>query len=179
MANVIIRPALKTDLPRCLALDPGYSTEHVWQMDSHTQGGTIAVNFRSVKLPREMRVAYPRDPRMLAAGWQTCDAMVIADRPDELAGYAALTRHVPQSTAWVNDLIVARPLRRTGVGSALLKEIAKWGREQDLKWLVMEVQTKNYPAISFCQKHGLKFCGFNDHYFANQDIALFFALALH
>jgi hypothetical protein len=41
------------------------------------------------------------------------------------------------------------------------------------------MQTKNYPAISFCQKHGMTFCGFNDRHFANQDIALFFALALH
>jgi GNAT superfamily N-acetyltransferase len=105
--------------------------------------------------------------------------MLIADQPNGLAGYAALTKQVPQSTVWVNDLVVARPIRRTGVGSQLLKAIVTWGRDQQLKWLVVEVQTKNFPAINFCQKHGLKFCGYNDRYFANQDIALFFAMALH
>lgn len=179
MANVIIREAIKTDLARCLAVDPSYLTEHVWQMDSHTQNGQISVGFRPVKLPREMRVNYPRDAQLLTAGWQASDAMLIADRPDGLAGYATLTKRVPQATVWINDLVVAKAARRSGVAGALLKRIADWGRQQQLRWLVMELQTKNYPAICFCQKHGFKFCGFHDHYFANQDIALFFALALH
>jgi GNAT superfamily N-acetyltransferase len=179
MTQVIIRPALATDLKRCLTLDPSFVTDQVWQMDSRLSDGQIAVNFRAARLPREMRVVYPRDPRMLSAGWQSCDAMLIADQPNELAAYAALTKQAPQSTVWVNDLVVAKSIRRTGVGSQLLKAAAAWGREQQLKWLVVEVQTKNYPAICFCQKHGLKFCGYNDRYFANQDIALFFALALH
>ena len=88
-------------------------------------------------------------------------------------------KRVPQSTVWVNDLVVAKGARRTGVGSALLKAVAYWGHDQQMKWLILEMQTKNYPAISFCQKHGMTFCGFNDRHFANQDIALFFALALH
>lgn len=179
MTQVSIRSALATDLPRCLALDPSFVTDQVWQMDSRLTDGLVAINFRVARLPREMRVTYPRDQRMLTAGWQSCDAMLIADQPDGLAGYAAVMRQVPQSTVWVNDLVVAKPIRRTGVGSKLLKAAANWGRDHQLKWLVVEVQTKNYPAINFCQKHGLKFCGYNDRYFANQDIALFFALSLH
>ena len=180
MTNVKIRPALPTDLPRCLALDPSYTTEAVWQMESRPpHNGQITVAFRSVKLPRSMRVAYPRDNQLLAAGWQSCDAMLVADEATGLAGYAALTKRVPQATVWINDLVVVKGLRRAGVGSAVLKAAAQWGRDQHLKWLIMEMQTKNYPAINFCQKHGMSFCGFNDRYFANQDIALFFALALH
>ncbi len=179
MTQVIIRPALTTDLPRCLKLDPSFVTDQVWQMESRVQEGQISINFRATRLPREMRVTYPRDSRLLTAGWQSCDAMLIADQPDGLAGYAAMTKQVPQSTVWINDLVIAKDVRRTGVGGKLLKALANWGRDQQLKWLVLEVQTKNYPAINFCQKHGLKFCGYNDRYFANQDIALFFALALH
>jgi hypothetical protein len=36
------------------------------------------------------------------------------------------------------------------------------------------MQTKNYPAIQFARAQGFVFCGFNDHYYMNQDIALFF-----
>ena len=68
MTQVIIRPALATDLKRCLALDPSFVTDQVWQMDSRLSDGQIAVNFRAARLPREMRVVYPRDPRMLSAG---------------------------------------------------------------------------------------------------------------
>ena len=180
MTQVTIRPALATDLARCLTLDPSFVTDSVWQMDTRAHAGQLAVNFRLVRLPREMRVTYPRDRKLLAAGWQSCAAMLIADQPHGLAGYAALTAPpAPQATVWVNDLIVAKAVRRTGVGRGLLTAAANWGRDRQLKWLVVEVQTKNYPAINFCQKQGLKFCGFNDRYFANQDIALFFALALH
>ena len=181
MTNVKIRPALPPDLPRCLMLDPSYATDYVWQMDSHANAhdGQITVAFRSVKLPRTMRVAYPRDHTLLSAGWHACDALLIAEDANSLVGYATLMKRVPQSTVWVNDLVVAKGARRTGVGSALLKAVAYWGHDQQLKWLILEMQTKNYPAISFCQKHGMTFCGFNDRHFANQDIALFFALALH
>ncbi len=181
MTNVKIRPALPPDLPRCLALDPSYQTDYVWQMDSHANAHTaqIDVSFRSVKLPRTMRVAYPRDNKMLSEGWRACDALLIAEDANSCVGYVAMAKHVPQSTVWINDLVVSKNIRRTGVGSALLKATAQWGHAQQLKWLILEMQTKNYPAISFCQKHGLTFCGFNDRYFANQDIALFFALALH
>ena len=40
------------------------------------------------------------------------------------------------------------------------------------------MQSKNYPAISFAQKQGLAFCGYNDRYYASQDVALFFGMTL-
>lgn len=174
----IIRNATAADLPVCLELDASFETDHVWQMDSRTEQGQISVSFRSVRLPRSMRVAYPRDARQLSAGWQSCDAMLIAEDNGTLIGFAALARRAPQSTAWVQDLIVAKTARRAGVGKALLAWSARWAREQHLSWLVIEVQTKNYPALSFCQKSGMAFCGYNDRYFANHDIALFFAKAV-
>ena len=178
MTKVKVRAALPLDLPHCLAIDPGYTTDHVWQMDSRSQAGQIAVAFRTVRLPREMRVAYPRDARALSAGWQACDAMLVAEDAGGIVGYAALSQRAPQATAWLHDLLGARAVGRTGVCSALLAAAARWGQARSLRWLVLEVQTKNYPAISFCQQHGLTFCGFNDRYFANQDIALFFAQRL-
>jgi hypothetical protein len=40
------------------------------------------------------------------------------------------------------------------------------------------MQSKNQPAIRLAQKHGYEFCGYNDHYYMTQDVALFFAKAL-
>ena len=34
---------------------------------------------------------------------------------------------------------------------------------------------KNYPAICLAEKMGFELCGYNDHYFANNDIAIFFS----
>jgi len=37
------------------------------------------------------------------------------------------------------------------------------------------MQSKNNPAIRMANKLGFSFCGFRDHYFPNQDLALFFS----
>jgi len=93
-------------------------------------------------------------------------------------GYVALTAQIENGIAWVGDLVVDRHQRRRGIGTALLQAAAQWGHDHDLARLVVEVQTKNYPAIRFCQSRGLIFCGYNDHYWPHQDIALFFGEAL-
>jgi GNAT superfamily N-acetyltransferase len=148
-------------------------------MDNRMQEGQINVSFRTVRLPRPMKVLYPRDKKQLNAGWNACDAMLVADDNRAVVGYAALAKRGAQSAAWVQDLIVTKTARRNGVGSALLAGVVRWAREEKLAWIMIELQTKNYPAIQFCQKQGFTFCGYNDHFFANQDIAVFFVKAVH
>ncbi len=178
MIKPIIRSATAADLPRCLSVDPSFETDYVWQMESHAQAGQINISFRTVRLPRPMKVTYPRDVKQLNAGWQACDAMLVADDNRTVVGFVALAKRGAQAAAWVQDLIVTRTARRNGVASALLAGVVRWAREEQLAWIMIEVQTKNYPAIQFCQKQGFNFCGYNDHFFANQDIAVFFVKAV-
>jgi GNAT superfamily N-acetyltransferase len=179
MIKPIIRAATAADLPRCLSFDPSFETEYVWQMDTRPQEGQITFSFRTVRLPRPMKVAYPRDVKQLNAGWDACDELLVADDNRAVVGYAALAKRGAQSAAWVQDLVITKPLRRQGVGSALLAGVVRWARAEKLARIMIEVQTKNYPGIQFCQKHGFAFCGYNDHFFANQDIAVFFVKAVH
>jgi len=44
--------------------------------------------------------------------------------------------------------------------------------------MMLEMQAKNHAGISLARKLGYDFCGFNDHYFANHDIAVFFTYIL-
>ena len=172
---LVVRPAELADLDVCLTLDPSYSTESVWQMDLNSIDSQVRVEFRAVRLPRSMRVAYPHDRDQLIAGWKRCDGFLVAQKGDKLVGYLALRAHAAESLAWVSDLVVQRPHRRQGVGLVLVNEAMRWAKSRGLRWLVVEAQTKNHPAICFCQKNGFSFCGFNDHYYPNQDIAVFFA----
>src|SRR5512143_4066990 len=130
MIRPIIRSATAADLSHCRSFDPSFETEHVWQMDSRVQDGQINVSFRTVRLPRPMKVSYPRDVKQLNAGWDACDAMLVADDNRAVVGYAALAKRGAQSTAWVQDLIVTKTARRQGVGSALLAGVARWAREE-------------------------------------------------
>jgi hypothetical protein len=58
----------------------------------------------------------------------------------------------------------------------MLQATVLWARKEKLRRLLVAVQTKNYPAIQFFIKSGFAFCGYNDRYYPNRDIALFFTL---
>jgi ribosomal protein S18 acetylase RimI-like enzyme len=76
---------------------------------------------------------------------------------------------------WISNLVIEQRYRRQGLGSKLLKAAIQWAVERDIRQITLEAQTKNYPAISFAQKHGFQFCGYNERYYPNGDIALFFS----
>jgi ribosomal protein S18 acetylase RimI-like enzyme len=80
--------------------------------------------------------------------------------------------------AWITDLVVSPESRRQGVASTLLLAAQEWGSTRGHRRLFLEMQSKNYPAIRMAQKHGYEFCGYNDHYYLTQDVALFFARAV-
>lgn len=169
-----VRPARPKDLEACEALDHSYTTNRVWQMETREQNGALTIAFRVVRLPREMRVNYPRQGEDLLAGWWRRDGFLVAKEGGRVCGYVALNAQAEHGLAWVGDLVVDQPWRRRGIGTELLRVAAQWGRERDLARLMLEVQTKNYAAIRFCQSRGLTFSGYSDRYWPSQDIALFF-----
>jgi ribosomal protein S18 acetylase RimI-like enzyme len=189
---LLIRSAQLSDLNACLSLNANSQTDHVWQMDAREEGDGMTVRFHTVRLPRVMRVAYPRLRDDLLTSWQNGSTVLVASdrrasqpvsdesKPEEEApqvfGYCQLDPAPWQQASWISHLIVDRRYRRRGIGTAMLKAAQTWARQQGLKRLMISVQTKNYPGISFCEKHGFVFCGFNDHYFVNRDIAVFFSL---
>lgn len=169
-----IRPAAPKDLAPCGELDHSGKTDRVWQMDTRWTSGARRIVFRAVRLPREIEVHYPRQGEDLLAGWRRRDGFIIAEEGERVCGYATLAVQPEHGMVWVGDLVVDRSRRRRGIGTALLKASAQWGATQNMVRLTLEVQTKNYPAIAFCQASGLSFSGYNDHYWANEDIAVFF-----
>ena len=163
------------ELALCADLDHSFQTEFVWQMDVREEAEGIGVRFRTVRLPRSMEVAYPRDSRQLRQSWATRDCFLVACVDELILGYVNMRVNPAGTTGLVHDLVVHAPLRHRRIGSALLDQATRWARLKKLGQLSIEMQTKNFPAISFVQKHGFGFCGYNDHYYPNQDIALFFS----
>src|SRR3990172_2036808 len=91
MAQVQVRPAASSDLPHLPALDHGYSTDYVWQMDAREENEQTSITFRTVRLPRSMRVAFPRDSQQLLQAWNRRVCFLVAEEAGLLKGYLNLT----------------------------------------------------------------------------------------
>jgi GNAT superfamily N-acetyltransferase len=176
MEGLQIRPAISVDIPELVAFDHGYSTDHVWQMEYRQVQEEVTVAFRQVRLPRPMRVTYPRDPTRLVDEWTRRAAVLVADLGEVKRGYVALAESTAQSCGWVTDLVVNLRDRRQGVGMKLLGAAHDWCRLRSVSRLFVEMQSKNYPGIMLAGKLGFAFCGYAERYYPDEDIALFFSL---
>lgn len=178
MPEIEIRPAISSDIQTLIAVDHNYSSDYVWQMELQAEETQVQINFRQVRLPRSVRVEYPRPVSPLAEDWTKRSGLLVAVHEGETIGYISLNLHLVPRTTWVTDMVVIRRLRRQGIGSALILAAQAWGSQHDTRRLVLEMQPKNYPAIQMAHKLGFELCGYNDRYYANNDIALFFGKSL-
>lgn len=177
---MIVRSGDLKDLNACVLIDSSYVTDYVWQVQADERPfEEIVVTFRTVRLPRSVRVSSPRDTERLAQDWQRGECFLVAEEDGEMRGYLDMTVQAWQRRGWINDMAVVKKYRRQGIGSALLRVAFRWARDRQLRAVMLETQTKNYPAICFYRKHGFTFCGFNDRYYANRDIGIFFVYDLH
>lgn len=175
MPEIEIRPAIATDIHNLMSLEHSYSSDHVWQMDFRPEGGTIKITFREIKLPRSVLVQYPHDPQTLAHNWSQRDGLLVAILSDQPVGYISLEQNPQLNATRITDLAITRKLRRQKIGSSLILSAQDWASAHKSRRLVLELQPKNYPAIQMAKKLGFELCGYNDHYFANHDIGLFFS----
>src|SRR3990170_3327400 len=106
MEPFAIRPAISSDIQRLMALDHSYSTDFVWQMALQTAAPTIEIAFREVRLPRPMRVAYPRRVERLADEWTDRSLILVGVADDRPAGYLSLTPAPAPEALWIIDLVV-------------------------------------------------------------------------
>ncbi len=178
MIEYRIRTTMASDITRLMAIDHSTRSDYVWQLELRKDTGQVYATFREVRLPRPIPLAYPRDPFALADEWKHMSMLYTAISGPDAIGYIALAVQSPLSMARVTDLVVAPQARRQGVASGLLAAGAQWAEGHGLQRMMLEMQSKNLPAIRFAQKHGYEFCGYNDHYYLSQDVALFFARAL-
>ncbi len=83
----------------------------------------------------------------------------VAETSNGIAGIALV---YPRYSTWkgpaihLEDLIVSESMRGSGLGSALLDEVIKYGHGLGVKRICWEVLDWNEPAIEFYEKKGAK-----------------------
>ncbi|MCX7706412.1 MAG: GNAT family N-acetyltransferase [Anaerolineae bacterium] len=166
------------DLAACVALDGSYETDYVWQVTQQQDGNQYVTRFQTVRLPRAMRVRSPAWSEALLAHQERGDLILVAAEANEILGYLDQETQPDQGLAWLHHLVVAPAWRRRGVGTALLQRGIQHARQLELTHVMTVVQSKNHPAIQFLTKHGFRFCGYNERYYQNRDIGLYFVRGL-
>jgi ribosomal protein S18 acetylase RimI-like enzyme len=178
MPEIQVRPTIASDLSRLMGLDHTITSESVWQLELRRDVGQSTIMFREVRLPRSISISYPRNPFALADDWAKRSMMYTALMDQDIVGYVSLIERGIDSTVHVADLVVNALNRRQGVASALLEGAQNWATGRAYRRVILEMQSKNLPAIRLSQKFGYEFCGYNDQYYLTQDVALFFARSL-
>ena len=178
MPEVQIRPAAATDINVLTAIDHACQTDYVWQMDVQHQEGQLGAIFREIRLPHTISIPYPRSVSALPDSWNRKAGMLVAMIGGLVIGYTRMSDTILPGTAWLTDIVVSPRFRRQGVGMALILAAQSWAVDRSDNRALMEMPSKNNPAICLARKLGYEFCGYNDLYYETQDIALFFGRSI-
>jgi ribosomal protein S18 acetylase RimI-like enzyme len=174
MPKIEVRSAISDDAPALMALDHSFHTDSVWQMDLAVEDRYASITFQESKLPRTVRVDYPKALQRLALINQPDTAILVASLDYKPVAYIRTSVFDSTSAVWITDLAVHPEHRRKGIGTTLIRAMEQWCFQRKLRRVTIDMQSKNVPAIRCVKKSGYIYCGYNDHYYENQDIALFF-----
>jgi len=172
------RPAISADIIRLIGMNHECSSDYVWQLNLDKSPTGVTASLRQVRLPRSIQVQYPHDYLSLADVWKTSGHTLVALHDGVPVGYIRFWEQLTSSSVWVIDLVTATEARRKGVATELLRYVEDWASNRKNRQLFIEMSSKNHPAISLAKKLGFEFSGYNDHYYASQDVALFFGKLL-
>lgn len=172
-----LRQAELEDLPGCAALSSAVSSSHVWQLTlTRDPTATLAtsewtVALRCLRLPRTVTISLPGEP--LDALWARAAAVFVAAHDQQIGGFIVLTAADERPAAVIARLVVAPPLRRRGIGSALVRVAAQWASGEGLSSLHGHCSARNHPAVAFYTRSGFNFSGYDEAYYPRNEIALF------
>jgi len=178
MPEVHIRSAVASDLSALMAIDHSCQTEYVWQMDVVREEDQVGAIFREIRLPRPVSVVYPRRVSGLSESWNRRSGVLVAVIGKQTVGYVRTSDSILPNTAWLLDVVVSPRFRRQGIASTLVLAAQSWGVDRKNHRAMLEMPSKNSPAVHLAQKLGYEFCGYNDQYYETQDIALFFGRSI-
>ncbi len=175
MSEILVRQAVSPDIELLSRFEHSTKTDRVWQMMQQAEEGNIATSFIETRLPREMRLSYPKSPDTLLERWKNYSNVLVACIQNVPAGYISYLSNLMPGQIWIVDLVVDELWRRKSIATSLIQAVQDWGAARGYARMAIEMSSKNYPAMCLAKKCGFEFAGYNDHYFNNNDIALFFS----
>ena len=134
--NFIIRNATKNDMPQVLAL-----IEELAIFEKEPKAVEISIEDLQ-------KAGYEEHPKFHC---------FVAELNTKIEGIALVYNRFSTwkgSVLHLEDLVVSQNMRGTGLGTALLDEVIKYGHQLGVKRISWEVLDWNEPAITFYEKKG-------------------------
>jgi ribosomal protein S18 acetylase RimI-like enzyme len=175
MPEIEVRTAYPEDFEILSAFEHSYHSEYVWQMNLDIESTRAQADFRRIRLPRQVFVAYPRERSQIFTDSAEAEAFLVAILDNKPVGYIRIEAEKTSKVARISDLVISAPMRRQGIASGLMLAAMDLASHRHFHTVMIEMQSKNDPAITMATKLGFTFSGFRDHYFPNQELALFFS----
>lgn len=91
--------------------------------------------------------------------------LLVCKRQGQLEGYVGLEYVLDEG--YITDLGVFAKYRRHGVGSELLRELERRGKELKLRFLTLEVRPSNLAAVSLYRGRGYQEAGRRKDFYAS------------
>ncbi len=89
------------------------------------------------------------------------------DKTNEILGFAGFKKTL--DTADIMNIVVRKDFRNKKIGKKLLSSLIKKAKEQDIKTIFLEVNSKNLPALKLYENIGFKKIGIRKNYYKNSD----------
>jgi GNAT superfamily N-acetyltransferase len=178
MPSIDIRPAISSDIPHLIQFDHTVETTHVLQMESTAANGNMDIVFKETRLPRSLVLPYPKPFEFMIDSWTRHGLFLVARLDGKLVGYLILEIFADTKTGLVTDLVVDAASRRLGIASGLIISTRNWLKKKGMQRENLVAQAKNHAGITLARKLKMDYCGYQDHYYLNQDTALFFTSVL-
>ncbi len=171
-----LRPMTAADIARLGEIDANFASPHYLDVRKETDG--LNVTWRLIQRPLNPPfictdyVFDQREQKAIRRRLTSGDGLwLVAEVAGRLVGLADIEHRRWNNSAWVWHIAVDREWRRRGVGTRLMRRVVAWGRRKELRAIMLETQTNNWPACRFYLRFGFRLTGLDDHYYTNRDIA--------
>ena len=169
MPEITVREAAEADLASLAQIDVSYTAgERILSLrrSGTSPELTFSLRWRAgtpvERVYDELTVDGLR--RALTKG---ADLFLVAEVEGRLTGYLMVVLPRWTDAGEITDVVVDRPLRRRGVGRALVQAATEWARDRGLRALWVEPGADHAEAIEFYLSLGFRLSGLNDRWTSN------------
>ncbi len=89
---------------------------------------------------------------------------------DECLGIVEVNHETWSNRLRITEILVYMKHRGKGVGTKLIDYAKRLAKEKKCRYVVLETQSRNVPAIEFYRKNGFHLIGFDTTCYSNEDV---------